>query len=730
MDYSTSIQVSCRQTRFDIKEDAAVKDIDVNGLNISIVLTPPTALPSESDVSSKSKLSKSSKSAAIEILGHAELKLKCGYRYGLIGRNGTGKSTLLRAISERLIPGMLQSLEIAFLDQTISLSNIHNIGSGSSTVLQYVLESDKYRNELLSQHDLLSHALNDTTDSLSVVRVMRQIRHDRLLKEFSYVEKMARLRSGSRGLQARKELVAMEKKVSESSALLLAKPSSSTLQQDSQEAVDILSLLQSELDMMQATDLEAKARTVLSGLGFNEERIKASVRTLSGGWQMRLLLAAALVKASDLLILDEPTNYLDLLGIIWLQKYIESITSDTTVVIVSHDRSFVNAVCDETIILSEKSLKYFHGTLDEYEKDFRSKRLYLLRMKEAQDKQIEHMQKTIQNNLKLGKKTGDDNRLRQAKSRQKKLDDRMGMQVNAKGGRFRLSKDMPGWHDNMRAHIEVPEEEREMHLKFPSASELRFPGPLVSVEKASFRYSRSTDEVLHDIDLVVHLGDRVGIVGLNGCGKSTLLKLITGLTTPTKGSITKHPRLKMGYYSQHSVESLQELGKFDMSVTALSLLLENSGGTLSEQECRGILGMLGLAGNTVSAVPIAKLSGGQLVRLAFALVLWERPHIMVLDEVTTHLDFYTVNAFGDALAAYNGALIIVSHDRYLVRRVIEGTVSGDAEEDEDEDDHDDLTVLSSKRTVYRLVNGALKVQKDGMNQFEKAMEKKCMSITV
>ncbi|KAK9329746.1 P-loop containing nucleoside triphosphate hydrolase protein [Lipomyces starkeyi] len=728
MDYSTSIQVSCRQTRFDIKEDAAIKDIDVNGLNISIVSTPPTASSSESDVSSKSKITKYSKSAAIEILGQAELKLKSGHRYGLIGRNGTGKSTLLRAISERLIPGMLQNLKIAFLDQTISLSNIDNIGSGNSTVLQYVLDSDKYRNELLSQRDLLSQALNDTTDSLSVVRVMRQIRHDRLLKEFSYVEKMARLRSGARGLQARKELVAMEKKVSESSALLLARPNSSTLQQDSQEAVDILSLLQSELDMMHATDLEAKARRVLAGLGFNDERIKAPVRTLSGGWQMRLLLAAALVKVSDVLILDEPTNYLDLLGIIWLQKYIESINSDTTVVIVSHDRSFVNAVCDETIILSEKSLKYFRGTLDEYEEDFRSKRLYLLRVKEAQDKQIEHMQKTIQTNLKLGKKTGDDNRLRQAKSRQKKLDDRMGMQVNAKGGRFRLSKDMPGWHDNMRAHIDVPEEEREMHLKFPSASELRFPGPLVSLEKVSFRYSRSTEEVLHDIDLVVHLGDRVGIVGLNGCGKSTLLKLITGVTTPRKGAITKHSRLKMGYYSQHSVESLQELGKFDLAVTALSLLLEKSGGSLSEQECRGILAMLGIAGNTVSAVPIAKLSGGQLVRLAFALVLWERPHIMVLDEVTTHLDFYTVNALSDALAAYNGALIIVSHDRYLVRRVIEGTVSGDAEDDED--DHDDLTVLSTKRTVYRLVNGTLKVQKDGMNQFEKAMEKKCMSISL
>ncbi|KAK9322524.1 P-loop containing nucleoside triphosphate hydrolase protein [Lipomyces orientalis] len=725
MDYQGSIQVSCRQTRFDIKEDAAIKDIDINGLNISIV---PIASHRDPTVSSKSKLIKSSKAAAIEILVDAELKLKRGHRYGLIGRNGTGKSTLLRAISDRLIPGMPQSVKIAVLDQTINQTDMIDDGSSSTTVLQYVLESDKYRNELLSQYDLLSHALNDTTDALSVVRAMRHIRHNRILNEFSYAEKMARLRSGARGLQARKELVAMEKKVSESSALLLEDPSPSSVQQESQEAVDLLSSLQSELELMRVPDLEAKARMVLSGLGFNSERIQSAVHALSGGWRMRLLLAAALIKASDILILDEPTNYLDLLGIIWLQKYFDSISADTTIVVVSHDRSFLNAVCEETIILSDKSLKYFRGTLDEYDEDFRSRRLYLQRMKEAQDKQIEHMQKTIQNNVKMGKKIGDDNRLRQAKSRQKKLDDRMGMQVNAKGARFKLNRDMPGWHDSRRAEIEVPEEEREMHMKFPPATELRFPGPLVSMEKVSFRYSRGGEDVVHDIDLVVHLGDRVGIVGLNGCGKSTLLKLITGMTTPTNGSVTKHPRLKMGYYSQHSVESLQELGRLDISCTALSLLLEKSGGSLSEQECRGLLGMLGVAGSTVSAVPIAKLSGGQLVRVAFALVLWERPHLMVLDEVTTHLDFYTVTALSDALAAYHGALIVVSHDRYLIRRVIEGEVSGDAEEDED--DHDDLTVLARKHTVHRLVNGTLKVLKDGMGQFEKAMERKCASLAL
>ncbi|KAK9234891.1 P-loop containing nucleoside triphosphate hydrolase protein [Lipomyces kononenkoae] len=728
MEHSSSIQVSCQQTRFDIKEDAAAKDIDIDGLNISIITNPSIGSPSESNAST-SKASKSRKSAVIEILTQSELKLRCGHRYGLLGRNGTGKSTLLRAISEGLIPGMSENLKIAFLDQTVSPSSIDQTGAGGATVVQYVVESDEYRNKLVSLHGLISRALDDAADPLSIVRVMRQTRHERLLEEFNYVAKMARLRSGARGLQSRKELVAMEKKVAQSSVILSTEPSASTLQEDSKEAVDLMLRLQSELDAMPATDLEAKARMVLSGLGISEQQMNAPVQTLSGGWHMRVLLAAALVKVADVLLLDEPTNYLDLLGIIWLQNYIQSINPDTTVVIVSHDRSFMNSVCDETIILTEKSLKYFRGNLDEYEDDFRSRRLYLLRMKDAQDKQIEHIQKTIQSNVKLGKKTGDDNRLRQAKSRQKKLDDRMGMQVNAKGARFKLSRDMAGFHHSRREQIDVPEEEREMHLHFPPASELRFPGPLLSIENVSFQYPGNTEKTLLDIDLVVRLGDRVGIVGLNGCGKSTLLKLITGSSVPTKGSITKHPRLKMGYYTQHSVEVLQDLGRSDLSVTPLSLLLEKSGGSLSDQDCREILGMLGLAGHTASDVPIAKLSGGQLVRLAFALVLWERPHVMVLDEVTTHLDFYTVKALSNALAAYNGALIIVSHDRSFVRLVIEGHGLRD-DADDNAEDQEDLTVVPSGRTVYRLSKGRLKILKDGMGQFEKAMEKKCTSISL
>jgi ATPase subunit of ABC transporter with duplicated ATPase domains len=167
---------------------------------------------------------------------------------------------------------------------------------------------------------------------------------------------------------------------------------------------------------------------------------------LSGGWQMRCMLASVLLQDVDIMILDEPTNFLDLLGIVWLQKYLVDLRSESTktVVAVSHDRDFIDGVCEEIILIKDKTLTYFSGSLTAYEEDLKSRRLNLTRMKEAQDKQIAHMEKTIAANIKAGKNHGDDNKLRQAVSRQKRLEDRTGMQVNAKGGRFKLSRDHAG----------------------------------------------------------------------------------------------------------------------------------------------------------------------------------------------------------------------------------------------------------------------------------------------
>lgn len=444
---------------------------------------------------------------------------------------------------------------------------------------------------------------------------------------------------------------------------------------------------------------------------------------------MRCALASALLQESDILILDEPTNFLDLLGILWLQRHLLDLqtSSKTTVILVSHDRDFINTCCQELIYLREKDLTYFRGNLSQYEEEQRTKGLYLGRMKEAQDKQRAHMEKTIQQNMKAGKAAGDENKLRQAKSRQKKLDDRMGMERSATGGRFKLNRDHAGFHLSRRADIDVPTEERGVSISLPQVPDLRFPGPLVSLEGIDLKYKTNPTPVLQNVTLVIHMGDRIGLVGLNGCGKTTIIKLITDVIKPSKGTVSKHPRLRLGYYSQHAVEELQILGRGAETLTALSLLTKDVEGELDEGELRGLLGSLGLPGRIASNVPLTKLSGGQLVRLALARILWKSPQLLVLDEVTTHLDFYTVSALSEALCDWNGAILMVSHDRYMIRRVVEGEKLDVGDDDEDEDDEKDE---ARRREVYLIKGGKLMLQASGVSDFEQSLEKKMAKLDV
>lgn len=191
--------------------------------------------------------------------------------------------------------------------------------------------------------------------------------------------------------------------------------------------------------------LETRARTILAALGFTEATLAKPIPTLSGGWRMRAALARALLQKADLLILDEPTNFLDLRAIIWLQSHLVALRDSeagTTVLLVSHDREFVDTVAEEVILVKEQGLEYFRGNLSAYEEDFRSRVLNLTRMQEAQGKETARLEKSIRETIKVGKKTGDDNKLRMAKSRQKRLEDGAGMQVNEKGQRFKLSDRM------------------------------------------------------------------------------------------------------------------------------------------------------------------------------------------------------------------------------------------------------------------------------------------------
>ncbi|KAL2367535.1 hypothetical protein RJ035_002101 [Blastomyces gilchristii] len=517
---------------------------------------------------------------------------------------------------------------------------------------------------------------------------IRQLRHEQLERDLFLARKNASLKSGSRGMQARKYLKAVEDKVAESARNLIDSEEArlernreasepSGIQEETQEAVDLLDRLQCQYE--------------------------APFESLSGGWRMRCMLAGNLIQKADILILDEPTNFLDLLGIVWLENYLAHLRTvdDDRTVVLSHDRDFLNNMCEETIVLKDQTLSYFRGNLSAYEQDLGAQKLYWGRMKEAQDRQVAHMEATIRDNIKLGKKTGVDNKLRMAKSRQKKVDERMGVQS----------------HWNLSISVTSP-------------------GVTLS---------------LMVIDLVIHMGDRVGIIGLNGSGKTTLLKVLVGSMRQSQGTVTRHPRATIGYYSQHSTDELKAIGRTEPVLTALSLLSWDANRSLGEGEVRGLLSSLGLAGRTASDVPITQLSGGQLVsmflsfqvpssalvpnqiishkplfirvRLALARILWNLPHLLVLDEITTHLNFYTVIALVEDLSSFNGAILIVSHGRYLIRGVVEGKRNA-AGQDRDANmtmkpDDDDL----GRHDVYVLRRGKLHRQDNGVEQFEKSLQK-------
>ncbi|TGO48683.1 hypothetical protein BOTNAR_0464g00070 [Botryotinia narcissicola] len=733
---ATTILCSCKQTRFHI-ENPVYQELDIEGLNITVTSS------GKSGGKSKGK----SKTEGLEILSNASLKLKAGICYALIGRNGTGKSTLLKAIAEKLIPGIPVQTRISILQQTDADSKDVGDEGGSESqenggsklsVLAEVIDRATSRSEIQHEVDVLSKAVHSQEDGLAPVRAFRKVQHERLKKELFEKDKDARLRSGTRGMAARKALIAFEKIVADSEERIKQKDEEigeTTIKEETDLAAELLAELQLQLEPTRLVDIESKARIILSGLGFPKANMEKPVNTLSGGWKMRTNLASILLQPTDILILDEPTNFLDLLGIIWLQKYLETLKESTptppTIVIVSHDRDFITATSQELIILRSQALTYFRGSLATYESTIREKTLYLTKMRDAQEKQKSHIQQTIQQNIKQGKATGDENKLRQAKSRQKKLDNRMGMEVSAKGTRFKLNRDLAGYHLTAREEIEIPPEERGISMMIPLAPDLRFPGPLLSLENISFRYpasgtSKSTVPpapfVLENVNLTIHMGDRIGIVGLNGAGKSTLLSLLTETAKPTKGTLTKHPRLRLAYYSQNSVEDLQVLSHSTPELTALSLLTSDISGVLSEQEIRGILNGLGLQGRIVSDVPIGKLSGGQLVRLALARLVWKEPQLLVLDEVTTHLDFWTVRAVGEVIRGWNGGVVVVSHDRWLVRKVVEGWKEGEGEEEEDDEDEEDEE--QRRRLVYIVKGGGVKVLEGGVSEFERSLEKR------
>ena len=579
------------------------------------------------------------------------------------------------------MPGIPWSTRILLLGQTREAEvddEMEKLSLKSETVLQYVIRSDRVRERYMREAEILSEAVENSTNPTAPVRAFRRISHDRLALQLKEGHRIAERRSGARGKQARKELIKLEERFEESAKRIEEGEDDidpTKLSEETQAAADMLSSVQTSLELMDASKAEAKARLVLLGLGFKEDQVDKPMSELSGGWKTRCDLACALTQYADVLLLDEPTNFLDLPSIIWLQDYIRNLKS-TTVLITTHDRDFGDAVAEELIILRNQTLETFRGHLSLYERERWKKARWLTKMKAAQDKQKKHMEKTIAGNIKAARDKGDDKKLKQAASRKKKLDERMGMEVGLKGGRFKLNRDLGGYHLSNRAQIEIPDFDPPVKLSFPrQPPDLRFPGALVSLEKVSFAYpGRKKVPILTDIDLTVHPGARIGLAGLNGSGKSTLVSLVMGSgeeggPAPASGTVSRHARAKFGRFSQQSVEEITAVASSNHKLTALRHVMDSVETEMDEKEARQILGSLGLHGQTVSDVPLVLLSGGQKVRVALATLLWPPPQLLILDEVTTHLDADTILSLVLALREYDGALLVVTHDRFFMRYV-------------------------------------------------------------
>ncbi len=369
----------------------------------------------------------------------------------------------------------------------------------------------------------------------------------------------------------------------------------------------------------------ARAAQLLNGLGFDAQAITRPVNSFSGGWRMRLNLARALMKRADLLLLDEPTNHLDLEAILWLEQYLSRYPG--SLLIVSHDREFLNACVNRIAHITGQHIDAYTGTYDDFERARAERAAQQNEALRQQEAKIAHLEDFVRRFRAKASKA------KQAQSRLKALE--------------RLERIAPAHieHGHFELEIEAPE---------------RSPDTLLRVEKMGFGYSADKPQ-LTNVNLILRQGARIALLGPNGAGKSTLIKLLAGELQPTSGSVTLTPDVRIGYFAQHQLEHL------DSHATPLQHM-EKLAPEATTQDLRNFLGRFGLAGEGEDRA-VGGFSGGEKSRLALALLAWQKPHFLLLDEPTNHLDLDMRDALTVALDGYEGAMILVSHDRSLIRAV-------------------------------------------------------------
>ncbi|MBD3670119.1 MAG: ATP-binding cassette domain-containing protein [Gammaproteobacteria bacterium] len=367
----------------------------------------------------------------------------------------------------------------------------------------------------------------------------------------------------------------------------------------------------------------ARAARLLDGLGFSQDQLQQAVRAFSGGWRMRLNLARALMCRSDILLLDEPTNHLDLDAVIWLQDWLRVYPG--TLLLISHDRDFLDEVASQIAHVAQQDIILYSGNYSEFERQRAEKLAQQQAAFDKQRREIDHVRQFV-------------NRFRAKATKAKQVQSRI--------------KALERMEAIAPAHVDSP-------FRFRFLPPEKMPFPLVSLEQGRLGYDETT--ILREVGFSLLPGERIALLGANGAGKSTLIKLLAGEMQPLSGKMERARDLNIGYFAQHQLERLNP----DKSPLQHLLELDPKA---SEQSMRDFLGGFGFHGDKVLDV-VAPFSGGEKARLVLALIVYQRPNLLLLDEPTNHLDIEMRHALSLALQDYEGAMVVVSHDRHLMRTI-------------------------------------------------------------
>ena len=390
------------------------------------------------------------------------------------------------------------------------------------------------------------------------------------------------------------------------------------------EDPDRMAYIYTRLDEIDAYDAPSRAASILAGLGFDADAQLRPISDFSGGWRMRVALAATLFRQPNLLMLDEPTNHLDFEAMVWLENYL--MRYKETLLIISHDRDILNKTVTHILHMEDKKLNAYTGTYDEFERRRAERLLNQAALREKQLKQKAHMQKFVDRFGATASKA------RQAQSRLKAI---QKMDI-----------------------VDAVMADRVTAFEFPEPQELR--SPLITLDHVDAGYEPGK-AILKKLNLRIDMDDRIALLGANGNGKSTLVKLLSGRLAELGGDIVKSGKLKIGYFAQFQTDEL------DVNKTPYQIMQEAMIG-MHESRVRAALGRFGFDKDKADT-KVGSCSGGEKARLLFCLMSYDAPHILLLDEPTNHLDIDAREALTQAINNYTGAVILVSHDPHLVENV-------------------------------------------------------------